>query len=314
MKFLILLFCAFIGFCAPNESKIPVIGILSKPIDGGYHINTTKKQLIDGPYVHFLEAGGAKVAYINYNDTEENLRKIFNKINGILLPGGSTAFLDHNRELTKFARTGKFLINLAIESYKNGDYFPIWGTCLGFELMCVSIAENPYIRKGGCDCEYYHAELEFTHESYSSNLFNKISAENLYKLSTIPMTYNNHVYYLSPVDFQANNKLSEIFNIVALSYDIPKKMRFISIIEGKKYPFYGVQFHPEKNAYLFDPRNPILHSGESIEIMQEMSEFFVEECRKNMHKFENLEEMANSLVYQGEALNDQFRGLTYLFP
>ena len=33
------------------------------------------------------------------------------------------------------------MINLAIEANNNGDYFPVWGTCLGFESLALSISK-----------------------------------------------------------------------------------------------------------------------------------------------------------------------------
>ena len=34
------------------------------------------------------------------------------------------------------------MINLAIEANNNGDYFPVWGTCLGFESLALSTSNN----------------------------------------------------------------------------------------------------------------------------------------------------------------------------
>ena len=35
-----------------------------------------------------------------------------------------------------------YLLRLAKEANDNGDYFPIWGTCLGFEAMGMSLLHN----------------------------------------------------------------------------------------------------------------------------------------------------------------------------
>jgi len=31
-----------------------------------------------------------------------------------------------------------------MEANKNGDYFPVWGTCLGYELLMMTITRNPH--------------------------------------------------------------------------------------------------------------------------------------------------------------------------
>jgi hypothetical protein len=34
------------------------------------------------------------------------------------------------------------MINLAIEANKNNDYFPIWGTCLGLEVILMALSND----------------------------------------------------------------------------------------------------------------------------------------------------------------------------
>jgi hypothetical protein len=39
---------------------------------------------------------------------------------------------------TGYARAGKILYDLALQGFDSGsDYYPIWGTCLGFELVAL---------------------------------------------------------------------------------------------------------------------------------------------------------------------------------
>lgn len=51
--------------------------------------------------------------------------------------------------------------------------------------------------------------------------------------------------------------------------------------EHKEFPFYGVQFHPEKNRYDFDPNLPINHEELGKKFTDYLSKFFVNECKKN---------------------------------
>ena len=39
-------------------------------------------------------------------------------------------------------KTEKFFIRKSKMAYENGDIYPIWGTCLGFEQLVVSIAQE----------------------------------------------------------------------------------------------------------------------------------------------------------------------------
>lgn len=72
---------------------------------------------------------------------------------------------------------------------------------------------------------------------------------------------------------------------------------FISAMEHKLYPIYGVQFHPEKNAFEFKENYGISHSRSGIQAMQHLSNFFVDECKKNEHSFSDKELEMNSLIY-----------------
>lgn len=41
-----------------------------------------------------------------------------------------------------FQKQGDFLLKLAIEANEGGDYFPVWGTCLGFEQLLLSVSNS----------------------------------------------------------------------------------------------------------------------------------------------------------------------------
>lgn len=60
---------------------------------------------------------------------------------------------------------------------------------------------------------------------------------------------------------------------------------FISTIEHRFYPFYGVQFHPEKNLFEWVRNKNISHTAHAIIASQYFAEFFVNEARKSDHHF-----------------------------
>lgn len=70
---------------------------------------------------------------------------MMNKVNGLVLTGGRTNLMKRKdekseKEFTEFSKIGLFLINIAKQKNDSGTYFPIWGTCLGFELLLLSFA------------------------------------------------------------------------------------------------------------------------------------------------------------------------------
>lgn len=53
----------------------------------------------------------------------------------MLIPGGGA-----NLSSSGYAAAGSILYKLAVEANEQGDYFPVWGTCLGFELLTYMAA------------------------------------------------------------------------------------------------------------------------------------------------------------------------------
>ena len=48
-------------------------------------------------------------------------------------------------------------------------------------------------------------------------------------------------------------------------------------LPGNKYPFYAVQWHPEKNGFEWTTKEGINHSEHAITIMQMAANFLVQE-------------------------------------
>ena len=82
----------------------------------------------------------------------------------ILFPGGGSSLED-----SSYANAGSILYDLAIKINDNGDYFPLWGTCLGFELLLyLSAGKQNYLTA----CNSYDRALTVTFlEGNDSNSF-----------------------------------------------------------------------------------------------------------------------------------------------
>lgn len=83
---------------------------------------------------------------------------MMSQLNGILLPGGAV-FIDEadrqaNPDVTSdCVRSAELIYQLAMERNMRakklddlGGYFPVWGTCLGFQLILIHAAEAPNVR------------------------------------------------------------------------------------------------------------------------------------------------------------------------
>lgn len=114
-------------------------------------------------------------------------------------------------------------------------------------------------------------------------------------LGTEAVTYNSHQLCFTKEDF-AKHGLDQQFDILATNQD-RNGLEFISAYESKDYPFYGVQWHPEKAQYEFVRNKNIPHSLNSVKVAQYFANFFVEEARRNDHSFDTWEEEQEALIY-----------------
>lgn len=129
----------------------------------------------------------------------------------------------------------------------------------------------------------------------SSRLFSKAPTDIIEILKSQNVTYNLHRYCLTEPIIDKYYKHPE-WKVIATNTD-HSNLEFISVLEHIHYPTYGVQFHPEKNAFEFKKNVGIPHSIEAVRATQYFSNFFVDECRKNNNTFPSIELEKSSLIY-----------------
>jgi len=100
------------------------------------------------------------------------------------------------------------------------------------------------------------------------------------------ITQNEHSFGVTPQAYTSHPKLSAFFNVLATNFDRQGK-EFVSLVEGKKYPVYASQFHPEKNNFEWSAQEavPVPHSLMAVRMSQFFANFFVEEARNNNQSF-----------------------------
>uniref|UniRef100_A0A3B4AA36 folate gamma-glutamyl hydrolase n=1 Tax=Periophthalmus magnuspinnatus TaxID=409849 RepID=A0A3B4AA36_9GOBI len=233
---------------------------------------------IAASYVKTLESAGARVLPIMIDHTEEEYKEIFNMINGFFLPGGAANIFDSG-----YATAAKIFYDLAIEANKKGDYFPIWGTCLGFEQLAVITArKNVLVRT---NTTAVSLPLDFT-----TGMKMDFSPEMMSALATEPMTINAHKW--SVITTVENAHLYD-----KLPQPAPQILQYLLCFVAYDYPIYGVQWHPEKNPYEWT-RDFYVHTPNSIKMTFYFADFFVNEARKSKHTYENEKMIRDLLIYR----------------
>ncbi|XP_016417891.1 gamma-glutamyl hydrolase-like [Sinocyclocheilus rhinocerous] len=130
----------------------------------------------------------------------------------------------------------------------------------------------------------------------SSRMFTNFPSDVRKALSQEPLTGNFHHYGVTKAAFMGNEKLSGFFSV--LSTNIAQNgLEFVSTVEGRKHPFYGVQWHPEVNRFQWDPRYNFPHSSNAVRVSSLLAEFFVNEGRRSSHHFSEAAEESSALIY-----------------
>ncbi|BFZ03521.1 hypothetical protein BsWGS_06560 [Bradybaena similaris] len=261
------------GIKAAEINNRPIIGILAEDTVSPYG-----KTYISITYVKYLEQAGARVVPIRGNQPLTYYQMMVNFTNGILIPGGTAGFIK-----TAFGRSAQIVFGLALELNKKGDYYPIWGTCLGFQALCYLVEGTNLLKP--TDSSNITWPLDFTEEAKTSRLFGPAPPEILRILATKNVTQNEHSYSILTSDFESST-LSKFYTKLSTNKD-RKGVEFISSVEAKEYPIYGTQWHPEKNSFNWNPNYVINHDANAVKVGQYVADFFVSEARKSQHRFPN---------------------------
>jgi len=224
------------------------VGIITVPLSPGKkYFKVCGDGYIASSHINWLKRAGISIIAIPYDTTR--YKWYFNRINGLYLPSGGV-FASNSEAYYKCCK--KF-VQLAINANNNNDYFPIWGGCMGMQQMMI-------IADGRDDMNFLDKfdsfnnlmlPLELTKDGHNSRLIKYIKENNPKKLEDFmkkDITLNNHMMGVSPYKFKKCKQLNLLYKIISWNYD-RKGKRFISTIEANKYPFYGVQWHPERSTH-----------------------------------------------------------------
>ena len=247
-KSITMTFYCFVLLCVCNLivnaeviNEVPIIGIFTQPSESKHEDCGGDCLMLAASYVKQVESTGARVVPINFYSSKEDIEEVFYSLNGFIFPGGGASL----------PPAAQHVYDLTIAANDKGDFMPLWGTCLGFEwlLMCTTRDEDildPPITS--FDSFNYSIPLEFTDQAKTSKLFGSAPEAVMSILGSQNVTFNSHREGIFPHHLMENEALDSFYRILSTNYD-RKGRPFVSTMESKHYPIYGVQWHPEKNRY-----------------------------------------------------------------
>lgn len=217
-------------------------------------------------YIDWFSTRGVQIVVIPYDTPRPEW--FFSRVDGILIPGGGAkkneilymtclSFLRHSLEVWK----------------RNRTLFPIWGTCLGYEII-ITLLSHIFPLQNFHALDYMkNIKLSRGAQNGSSRLFqsSNFTSEYIKILESNPIMEFNHSHGISPQKFRSNSVLNRLFSITSTAEDKLGKT-FVNSIEGRNgLPLYGVQGHPERQPFLCAP----------------FLDFYVEELRRSRNQRKN---------------------------
>ncbi|KAL4504274.1 hypothetical protein ABPG72_021112 [Tetrahymena utriculariae] len=269
-----------------RSSDKVVIGILTLPSSYSDYPYQKYSQIVRSYVQNIQDSGKALTVPIHWDSTEEELDDILSKVNGVFFTGGGVQFMEENSVEQYYLKTVTYIIKKSKSFNDDDNYFPIWGTCLGFQVINYVTAGNDLsimIRNLGDTASHnlYDIDLE-------SKLFKDMPKDLINWLQEGSPAFFSHEDGIIKSQAEENESLSQNVIFTSLSKTDDGE-EFIASIEFQDYPIYAVQFHPEKN--LFDPKVDAKRDELSFNVCRYFVEFFIKECQKNKNSFENKQEI-----------------------
>lgn len=196
-------------------------------------------------YIDWIESSGAIAVLIPYNLSHSNILACLETINGLIWTGGSIESSKYStKQYTTYMNALRFCFNTIRKYNDAGKYFPLWGTCLGFEILA-----------------------SFSKTTNISTLFKTLTNHPCNE--NTPILFNTNTSRLKkwfPVDLRkkmSSQSCSEHHHRLGIDLDylddnvtiVSTQYDFVNMIEYKHYPFYGVQFHPERPFDTFSKKS-----------------------------------------------------------
>ena len=253
-------------------------------------------------YTNYLEHAGARAVPVSFKASKEDIYKVLDKVNGVLFTGGDIMqFNKTTKEFHQYYRATEMILDYVIQKNIQGDYFPLFAICQGFQSLHLAISNNPYIMSDSF--RWGHNDTFKPMIAYENSRFLSNQQEDLYDIySGSEVEFNWHQFGITLDTYQRSPNLSFFFKVI--SFDtVPGSEPIVATVEAYDYPIYATQYHPEKNKFDF-LHSSIPHGKRAQQFAEDLIFFFVEECRKNSHQFDSYAEevalhMSNHRRYFG---------------
>jgi gamma-glutamyl hydrolase len=216
------------------------VGILTMPaVVAGE--GSKGRAFISESTVRWFAERGVDVVEIPYTVRASTVPVYMRKIHGLYLHGGP----EYN---SVYMATARRFLEEAVKANQRGQYFPVWGTCHGFQTMMMVFGGMVL---DGTDLDEFDAlDAHMTSlkvmpsARHTSRIFRAVDDGFLRYLTRECHILFANEHGITPRTFYSNRAISSMFRLLATARDARGK-EMVAMVEARRFPFYGTQFHPE---------------------------------------------------------------------
>ena len=188
--------------------------------------NTDNTSYVAASYVKLIEAGGARAVALMSDMPEDELQKVIESINGVILSGG-----DGDLANSHYEKVARMVYKYSMKKLdEEGEIWPILGICRGSQILPVITDKKDFLIH--TFSKNYSVPLEFTNQYKKSRMFGHASKGIIDTLMKKPITINAHLFSLPTQYFLTNQVLKEFYRTISTNKD-REGNGFISTYEGK---------------------------------------------------------------------------------
>lgn len=108
-------------------------------------------------------------------------------VDGVLYPGGGGDYIEMGRTVLDFAK----------KMNDDGHFFPVWGTCLGFQRLVMYTADMGEKAISEIGAHHISLPIEFTVDPEQTKMFGDLG-KSAWEFEKNNFTYNSHTYGIHP--------------------------------------------------------------------------------------------------------------------
>eukprot|EP01147_Barroeca_monosierra_P005765 gene5765-9018_t len=306
------------GCAVQNSNHRPIVGVLTVPLMSEAEcVTVAARNSFDASscftafYVKWLESSGLRVAALPYNLDPATMAKAISSVSGVLFTGGGESLKPN----TPYYKAASHIFKQVLEINDQGIPLPLWGTCMGFQLLTLLVAEDQSVLdRYAFDSENISLPLNFTEQGTTSKFVQSMPSH-ISALFASNITSNLHHDGITPDKYTSNQNLRNFYRLISVSYDRDGKA-FGSTLESKEYPITATQWHPERPQFEWRIGKGINHTIDTISAMQWTGRYFATLAHLCNQSFSDEHLEKKLIIYTHAATLDPAGGSYqyYLFP